>query len=141
MSIACLLTLAAVAASTPDSPQPFKAEADSVRSLQSVLSREFQAGNKVFKLEDQGKIDSLLRNATRKGFLDRMKDTALARDFSRKSEFDSYWKRVQSEYGYPSLKGQLAGQDVDKSRVPKAYLFDSSVVVYPGWIILRRSRR
>ena len=117
-------------------------QADSLRTLNLLLSSEFKGGNQVLHLENKELADSLIRSARQlDAFVSRIRDSSISRRIRSKAEFKDYWEKVEAEAGFPELRGQLAAQDVDKSRVPKRYLFDSSVVVYPGWIVLRRMRR
>ena len=76
--------------------------------------------------------------APRETFLRGLRDIALARPVRGPEEFRAYWDRLEKENGIPAMHSQMAAHDIDKGRIPKAYLFDSSVGVYPGWIILRR---
>lgn len=115
------------------------AKADSLDALRVLLSSEVKTGNEVLILKNPTATDSLLRNpAPRESFLRGLQDSSLAREIRSPKEFSAYWNRIEQENGIPVLKNQMAAHDVDKSLIPKAYLFDSSVVVYPGWIIIRR---
>ena len=115
------------------------AKADSLHALRVLLSSEVKTGNEVLILKNPGVTDSLLHNPSpRESFLQGLHDSALARPVRSQEEFGAYWKRIEKENGIPALQSQMTAHDVDKSLIPKAYLFDSSVVVYPGWIIVRR---
>lgn len=115
------------------------AKADSLHALRVLLSSEVKTGNEVLILKNPAVTDSLLRNPpTRESFLQGLRDSALARPVRTPEEFRGYWNRIEKENGIPALRSQMAAHDVDKTLIPKAYLFDSSVVVYPGWIIVRR---
>ncbi len=114
-------------------------KADSLHALRVLLSSEVKTGNDVLILKNPAVTDSLLRNPSpRESFLHGLEDSALARPIRSREEFSVYWNRIEKENGVPALQSQMAAHDVDKSLIPKAYLFDSSVVVYPGWIIVRR---
>jgi len=114
-------------------------KADSLHALRILLSSEVRTGNDVLILKNPAVTDSLLRNPSpRESFLHGLEDSALARPIRTREEFRVYWNRIEKENGVPALQSQMAAHDIDKTLVPKAYLFDSSVVVYPGWIIVRR---
>ncbi len=114
---------------------------DSLRALRVLISSEMKTGNEVFELKDARLSDSLLSHPSSRGsFLKGLRDSAVSRPVRGPEEFRSYWERIEKENGIGDLKGQMAAHDVDKGRIPKTYLFDSSVVVYPGWIIVRRMR-
>jgi hypothetical protein len=141
MLVTLLISALAVAAATAQTKTD-QARADSVQALRVILSSELQGGNQVLKLENQRLADSLVRGATsRRAFLERIGDSSVSRRFRHNSEFADYWGKLEAREGIVELKSQYAAHDVDKTRIPKAYLFDSTVVVYPGWIILRRMRR
>jgi len=113
-------------------------KADSLHALRVLLSSEVKTGNDVLILKNPAVTDSLLRNPSpRETFLHGLQDSALARPIRTREEFSVYWNRIEQENGIAALQSQMAAHDVDKSLIPKAYLFDSSVVVYPGWIIVR----
>jgi hypothetical protein len=93
-------------------------------------------------LQDKPLADSLMRSALpRQAFVERIRDSAVALEIKDQAAFRAYWKKMEAQEGYGGLKGRMAAHDVDKSRIPKAYLFDSTVVAYPGWIVLRHMRR
>lgn len=58
--------------------------------------------------------------------------------FSR--EFRKYWAVMEKQEGIDKLRDQLRSNDLDKSRYPRWYLFDSSVVImpFPPAIFLRK---
>lgn len=115
---------------------------DSLRALRVLITSEFKAGDALLAIRDQRRADSLLRNVPDRGpLLQAIRDTALAREMRTRAEFDAYWARHSAEAGHAELRGNLAAQDVDKTRIPKAYLFDSSVVVFPGWVVIRKRPR
>lgn len=114
-------------------------KADSLNSLRVLLSSEVKTGNEVLIPKNPRLADSLLRNSPqREAFLRDLRDSSLFHPIRGPREFGVYWDRIEKENGIPALKSQMAAHDVDKGLIPKAYLFDSSVVVYPGWIIVRR---
>jgi hypothetical protein len=145
--IAAAGLLAALALSLPVRAADAGAEkrhapADSLRALRVIISSEVKSGNEVMALEKPKVADSLLRILpSRESVLERFHDSSLARSIRNPDEFRAYWNRLEERNGIKTVKGRMAAQDVDKSLIPRAYLFDSSVVVYPGWIIVRRVRR
>jgi hypothetical protein len=50
---------------------------------------------------------------------------------SMSKEFRKYWKKVEEENGYDKLANQMRSQDIMKSKLPRFYLFDSSLVLFP----------
>lgn len=115
--------------------------ADSLETLKVIISAEMKPGNRVLRLQDGALSDSLMRQGGglgRERFNDLMGDSTVARELKNREEFRRYWARVQENNGHGALKRQFEGQDIDRSRIPKMYLFDSSVVVLPGWVILRK---
>lgn len=114
-------------------------KADSLNTLRILLSSEVKTGNDVLIPKNPRLADSLLRNPAQKDvFLQDLRDSSLFHPIRGPREFRVYWDRIEKENGIPALKSQMAAHDVDKGLIPKAYFFDSSVVVYPGWIIVRR---
>lgn len=137
-----LLAMAAWAPSVQGKEAGGPALADSLGRIKVVIESEFRVGDSLFAIKDQRAADSLLRNIPDRGpLLQAIRDTALAREMRTKAEFDAYWERVQSSSGHKRLRGRLAAQDVDRTRVPRIYLFDSTVVVLPGWIVARKRSR
>lgn len=59
----------------------------------------------------------------------------------RKGEFRKYWAKVEKEDGFDKLREQMQAQDIDRSWVPRIYLFDSNLVIFPGWFVLRKKNR
>lgn len=117
------------------------AKKDSLRTLHIIISSELEERNKVLLLKDRGFTDSLMRNrlALEREGLDRLlADSALAVEVKTREEFGRHWKEIEDKHGFQDLRGQYAARDFDKSRIPRLILKDSSVVVYPGWIIFRR---
>lgn len=137
--LALALAISAHAGAKAESAKTAKtAKADSLHTLRIMLSSEVKTGNEVLILKNPAVTDSLLRNPSpRETFLRGIEDSSLARPVRTPEEFSVYWNRIEKENGISALQSQMAAHDVDKSRIPKAYLFDSSVVVYPGWIIVR----
>jgi hypothetical protein len=116
-----------------------KEKSDSLNTLRILLSSEVRTGNEVLIPKNPRFADSLLRNSPqREAFLQDLRDSSLFHPIRGPREFRAYWDRVEKENGVRALKNQMAAHDVDKGLIPKAYFFDSSVVVYPGWIIVRR---
>lgn len=117
------------------------AKADSLKALDVMITIELQSGNRILQLKDPGWMDSLNRAASgiRRDRFDRMVgDTGVAREMRTLEEFRAYWSKVEERGGFKSMKGQYAAQDIDRTLVPKIYLFDSSVVLFPGWVVLRK---
>jgi hypothetical protein len=114
---------------------------DSLRTLQILIRSELDAKHRILILEDPALSDSLLRGSLRPRedrLLRLLGDSAVAREVRTRDEFRRHWARLEEREGFRALRDQYAGRDIDKGRVPKAYLFDSAMVVYPGWIVLRK---
>ncbi len=112
--------------------------ADSLKTLSVILQSEFDAKGKVFICKNPSFADSLVRSlCDASSFKRAISDSSILVEINSKKAFDRYWKKVESENGIADLRGQLKAQDVDKTLIPKAYALDSSVVIYPGWIIIR----
>lgn len=120
-----------------------EAKADSLRALRVLLSGDAGKGDEILRLKDARRTDSLLSHATsREAFLKGLRDSAVSRSIRGPEEFRAYWDRIEKENGIGDLREQMAAtHDLEKGRIPKTFLFDSSVVVYPGWIIVRRMHR
>lgn len=52
-------------------------------------------------------------------------------------EFRKYWVKVEEREGFDKYRSQIQINDIDKTWVPHFYLFDSNVVVFPGWLLIR----
>lgn len=64
--------------------------------------------------------------------------SGLSRPEAVSREFADYWKKVESTGGFQKYRKQmLASGSLEESWVPKVMLFDSTVVVIPGYIFLR----
>lgn len=112
-------------------------------TLEVILSSEMENRSKVIRLKDPRVADTLLQfraPSDRRRFDSLIADDAVAEEIRTQEEFRAYWKKAESESGVEALRAQYAARDVDKGRIPKLYLFDSSVVVYPGWIIVRKRK-
>lgn len=108
-----------------------------------LLRSEMKPDSRVLLLKNGKLADSLMRHGAYGdlgAFETRMGDSSLAREIKTQEEFRSYWRKAEAEHGITALKKQYEREDIDKTLIPKLYLFDSSVVVYPGWIILRKRR-
>lgn len=130
---------AAAAAKNTDSLK----KTDSLKTLDVLLSAEMKTGNRVLHLKDGKLADSLMRGGTgfrREGLESILGDSTVATEFRNREEFRLYWARVQESNGFGALKRQHEIQDIDKSLIPKIYLFDSACVVFPGWVVLRKKR-
>jgi len=116
-------------------------KADSLKSLQLIIKAEMKQKNRVLILKNGNLTDSLMREAgkvRRDQFESLISDSTVAHEVNSQEDFSRYWKTLESENGIEALKNQYNRADIDKSLVPKIFLFDSSVVVYPGVIILRK---
>jgi hypothetical protein len=106
-----------------------------------VISTELEGKSKVLILKDRKTADSLFRlkePPTREEFDRFVTDTAVTVEARTRAEFRRHWKELERREGFREMRAQYAAADPDRSRIPRVYLFDSSVVVYPGWIIVRR---
>lgn len=106
-----------------------------------VISAELEDKSKVLILKDRKTADSLFRLKVppiREEFDRFVADTAVSVEARTRAEFHRHWQELERREGYTRLRAQYAAADPDRSRIPRVYLFDSSVVVYPGWIIIRR---
>ena len=111
---------------------------DSLQILSVILQSEFAAKNKVFICKNPTFADSLVRSlCAPSNFQNAIADSAVLKEIQSKEEFSRYWQKVELDNGITALKAQMDAEDIDKTLIPKAYAFDSSVVIYPGWIIIR----
>lgn len=123
---------------------PPSAAGDKSAKLQTpdvVITSELEDKSKVLILKDRKTADSLFRlkePAAREEFDRFVSDTAVSVEARTRAEFHRHWKEYERREGFSEMRAQYAAADPDRSRIPRAYLFDSSVVVYPGWIIVRR---
>jgi hypothetical protein len=54
-------------------------------------------------------------------------------------EFRAYWAEYEKREGFDELRNQVrAHNNIDLTWVPRLYLFDSSLVIFPGWVVWRR---
>lgn len=137
-----ITALAVCAAMAHGAGRGENAKADSLRTLRMVLTSEMHSEDTALIIKRPRLADSLLAKAApRESFLRSLRDTAAFLRLNTPAEFEAYWKGVERRNGFNSLKRQMDAHDVDKTLVPKVYLFDSAVVVFPGWIILRRAPR
>lgn len=139
---AALLPLLAAGTSAGTAPDAGY-EIDSLRTLEIIIESEMEAKHRVLILKDRPLSDSLIKGYSqfdKGGFADLLADSSLVREIKSKTEFTRYWAKLEEEQGFRKLRDQYVSRDIDKSRVPKIILFDSSVVVYPGWIILRKGK-
>ena len=113
--------------------------ADSLKILNVILRSEFAEKNQVFICKNPSFADSLVHSLCGpEGFKKAISDSSVLEEIKSREQFKRYWQKVEVENGIPALKGQLKAVDVDKTLIPKAYAFDSSVVIYPGYIIIRK---
>lgn len=106
-----------------------------------VITSELAEESQVLILKDRKTADSLfhLREpAIRTEFVRFVQDTAVSVEVRTKAEFRKHWDKLERREGFREMRAQYASTDPDHSRIPRANLFDSSVVVFPGWVILRR---
>ncbi|MEO6098625.1 MAG: hypothetical protein ABIW76_24310 [Fibrobacteria bacterium] len=143
--VALAIASAALAAFAADpGSDAHRVKADSLKTLDVMITVELQSGNRVLRLKQPEGVDSLKRAGTgiRRDRFDRMVgDTGVAREMRTLEEFRSYWSKLEERNGFKSMKGQYAAQDIDRTLVPKVYLFDSAVVVFPGWVVLRKKAK
>jgi len=112
---------------------------DSLKILSVILKSEFAKKNQVFICKNPTFADSLVRSLCGPAqFKNAISDSAVLQEIKSQNDFTRYWQKVEVENGIPALKAQMNAEDVDKTLIPKAYAFDSSVVIYPGWIIIRK---
>jgi hypothetical protein len=142
LMLAMGLGAAVLSAGTAKDPGAAAAEQGGAgKTLDILISTELKPGNRVLILKDSGLADSLLRGGAwlRRDRFDRLVgDSSLARQIDTREEFRTYWARLSESEGFGTMKRQYEGRDIDKTRIPKAYLFDSSVVVFPGWLVVRK---
>jgi hypothetical protein len=116
-----------------------KKVSDSLKVLSVILQSEFGENNQVFVCKKQSFADSLVHSLCDEASFKRaISDSSMLQEIKSSGEFDQYWKKVEAENGMGDLRSQLDAEDVDKTLIPKAYALDSSVVIYPGWIIMRK---
>lgn len=60
---------------------------------------------------------------------------------SIQKNFKRYWSKVEAQDGFDELRKQMGSNDIDKLWIPHFYLFDSNVVIYPGWFIIRKKEK
>lgn len=117
---------------------PFLESKEIIGGYVIVLAEDFDEAAQFAKL-----ADSLMRGGTgfrREGLESILGDSAVATEFRNEEEFRLYWARIQERNGFGALKRQYEIQDIDKSLIPKIYLFDSACVVFPGWVVFRKKR-
>ncbi len=132
---------AAASAAIAGGNAPAAKKNDSLKTLEVLLSSEMKTGNRVLHLKDGKLADSLMRGGSgfrRDGLEAFMGDSAVAREFKNREEFRRYWARTEERSGFKAMRQQYEIQDIDKSLIPKIYLFDSACVVFPGWVVLRK---
>lgn len=120
-----------------------KAKGDSIESIKFQLQKEFKSKRQIFRLKQNYLADSILDKAhslTLPQILTLVEDSSRAEEFRTQGEFSAYWSKVEFENGIAAMKSQYAARDPDRSRIPKIYLADSSVVILPGWIVLRKRK-
>jgi hypothetical protein len=116
-----------------------KKASDSLKVLSVILQSEFGENNKVFVCKNRSFADSLVHSlCDESSFKRAISDSSMLQEIKSSEEFDQYWKKVEAENDITDLRSQLNAEDVDKTLIPKAYALDSSIVIYPGWIIIRK---
>lgn len=116
-----------------------KKASDSLKVLSVILQSEFGQNNQVFVCKKQSFADSLVHSLCDEASFKRaISDSSMLQEIKSNEEFNQYWKNVEAENDITDLRSQLNAEDVDKTLIPKAYALDSSVVIYPGWIIMRK---
>jgi hypothetical protein len=132
---------AAASLALAESKAASERKTDSLEVLQNIIRGEMKPKNRVLILKNSALSDSLLRlgSPVRRDELNRIiGDSSLVHEIKTSADFQRYWSKVEKQNGITALKNRYESVDIDKSPVPHAYLFDSSVVVYPGVIILRK---
>lgn len=122
------------------SPPHRKAKGDSIESIKFQLQKEFKSKRQIFRLKQDNLADSIFGKGTSltlPQILTLVQDSSRTEEFRTQDEFRNYWSKVEFENGIAAMKSQYTARDPDRSRVPKIYLADSSVVILPGWIVLR----
>lgn len=120
-----------------------KDESAKAQTPDVVISVELADKSRILILKDRVIADSLFRLQTPPvlaEFEQFVKDTAIAVEVKTKAEFRRYWNTFEREEGFQEMRAQYAAADQDMTRIPRVYLFDSSVVVYPGWVVMRKKR-
>ena len=113
--------------------------ADSLKVLNVILRSEFAEKSQVYICKNPSFADSLVRSlCSPETFRTALSDSSVLEEIKSREQFKRYWQKVEVENGIPALKGQMQAHDVDKTLIPKAYALDSSVVIYPGYIIIRK---
>ncbi len=112
---------------------------DSLETLHILLSSEMKPQNRIWVLKNGRLVDSLshgLGKMRREDWDKVIQDSAIAKEMKSQEEFQAYWKKIEQREGITEFKSQMQGQDIVKSRIPKLILFDSTLIVYPGWVVL-----
>lgn len=120
-----------------------KAKGDSIETLKFILQKEFKSNEQVFRLKMEKLADSVFRNAptmTLPQLQTLLLDSSRTEEIRTQEGFRKYWSRVEQENGIAAMKSQHMARDPDRSRIPKIYLADSSIVILPGWIVLRKRK-
>lgn len=120
-----------------------KAKGDSIETLKFILQTEFKSNEQIYRLKMENLADSVFSNApsmTLPQIQTLLQDSSRTEKFLSQEGFKTYWSRVEQESGITAVKGQYMARDPDRSRIPKIYLADSSIVILPGWIVLRKRK-
>ncbi len=122
-------------------PASRPAKGDSVETLRFILQREFKQKEQIFRLKKKNFADSLVEgklSLSEKQLQNLMRDSTLSEEIKTQMRFRNYWAKVEAENGITALKSQYDARDPDRSRIPKVYLADSSILILPGWIVWRK---
>jgi hypothetical protein len=133
--------LAPVAAMGGDQPAPAPKPA---MSPDLIISIELEDESDVWIVKDPQVADSLLRlkaPPARESLERLLGDSSMTVKIDTREEFRRHWRELELREGFRELRAQHAARDVDKGRIPRLYLFDSSMVVYPGWVVMRHKPR
>lgn len=136
-----MLTLVLALAMAPSRLLAASPKRDSLEALKVIITDELEGRGKIIILRDRRLADSLIRilPPLERESLDRIiADSSLAAEVKTREEFRTYWRKIEESHGFKELRGQHVARNIDRARIPKLFLYDSTVVIYPGWIILRR---
>jgi len=129
--IALCFCLGPIEAKASESGEPYRVE--SSRPETKVIERDsanrLSADSQPVPDRPSGKTDTVELPG---------KSSKPAGSDSISKEFKKYWAKVEEQEGIDKLKSQIQANDIDKTWVPHFYLFDSNLVIFPGWIVIRK---
>jgi hypothetical protein len=128
---ALCLSIGPITAGASDSEEPYRVDSPRPKSivLENDSANRLPADSQSAPVRPDGKEDTLeLPGKTSK--------PAGSDSISR--EFKKYWAKVEKQEGFDKLRSQIQANDIDKTWVPHFYLFDSNLVIFPGWFVLRK---